>query len=214
MNADLSDFRTLADLLHSVAAHGLASLLPMPAEESMEVETEKAFREQWPREQTLLSPGWAVVDQGEIGQWGISRWMQTVGEFLLTPEVEEIVRQIYAVRLLANESDDDSASLRTIFTTHLNRFATAFAPDPVREEANQLPANTGPLVFDELLARCTFHLSKVRERGHLGADKPGAPFRPDELRSERAAILLTPTYNWLSRISWAKLSRSGQHTVS
>jgi len=189
MSTDPFDFRTLAELLHSVAAHGLASLLPISAAQAIGVETEKAFLEQRPHERTLIEPGGVIVGPEEINQWGISRWMQTVSEFLLTPEVEEMVRQIYAVRLLANESGDDSASMRTIFTTLLNRFATAFAPDPIREETNQLPANIGPLVFDELLARCAFHLSKVRERGHLGVGGPGAPFRPDELCSERAAIL-------------------------
>jgi Cdc6-like AAA superfamily ATPase len=179
-----SNITTLADLLHSVAAHGLASLLSIPIAEAMGVETEEAFNEQWPREGIFTEPSGAVVGPEEINQWGISRWMQVVSEFLLTPEVEEIVRQIYAARLLAKEGDDDSASLHTIFTTLLYRFAT----DPAREEASQLPANIGPLVFNELLARCAFHLSKVRERGHIGVGEPDSPFRPDELRSERAAI--------------------------
>jgi len=189
-NTDLSDFRTLADLLHSVAARGLASLLPVPAAGTMEVETEKAFHEQWTRERTLIEPGGAVVGPEEIVQWGVARWMQTVGAFLLTPEVEEVVRQIYAVRLLASESDDYFDSLHTIFTALLSRFATSPAWDSVRLEANRLPANIGSLVFDELLARCAFRLSRVRERGQLESGKKDTHFRPNELRSELAAIPL------------------------
>ncbi len=194
MNTDLYNFTTLAELIYSVAAHSLASLFTKPTEEAMGLSVEKAFPENKSLEQAPLFRNWADLDLAGIEDLaGIDlrrppRWIQTIGEFLLTAEVEEIARQIIAVRLLADTSDDDFYSLRGIFAFLLNRFGTASGLDVISGEADQL-VEVEPELFDALLKQCDFHLNWIRERGLLSAGQTSAHFRPNELRSEFAAVL-------------------------
>jgi hypothetical protein len=128
----------------------LISLLAMSNQEVAKLVVERDIFENHQREPATLPPSMyqTIVDMPEDAGWlDPSRGIEFISLFLQTAEVEEIVRQIYAVKLFENKSDRDLASIRTAFVALYTRFRTAYAPELV--PGNDQPA-TAPGLFDAL----------------------------------------------------------------
>jgi hypothetical protein len=131
--------------------------------------------EKWKIEETALQPMLrkAADALAEVVELGGPARMEEVCLFLVTPEVEAILRQIYTARL--TEDEGNIAAIRAKF---LQSFATYVDVDEkaLRDSSNKL--------FDALLEACEYTLGQAIDRGVLSAHEAKSEFRFRLLRDE------------------------------
>lgn len=141
--------------------------------------------EKWKIEETALQPMLrkAADALSEVVDLGGPARMEMVCLFLATPEVEAILRQIYATRLI-----EDDASIDTIRTKFLRSFSSYVELDEesLKDSSNEL--------FDALLEACEYTLSHAIDRGVLSAHDARSELRYRLLRDELDLIRKNTEY--------------------
>jgi len=139
----------LQNVILSLIANGLSSLIAKSTHKAHDLLIGKEFLEKWELEKTSLEPilQKAIVSIAENVEWnGRPAREEVVCLFLLSPEVEEIVRQIYSMNFEA-EKRNSIASIRMIFLTSFAQFVTSYHAERNLKE-DQL--------FDAANFRCTY----------------------------------------------------------
>src|SRR5260370_1187523 len=120
------EMKTLATIALGVATNRLTSLLALSDRENAKQAGGGNIFEIL---QVLYQ---TMIELAEDGRWSdASRGVEILSIFLRTPEVEEIVHQIYTVKLHRHHGESDVSSLRSLFVALLTSFLTAYAPEPV-----------------------------------------------------------------------------------
>jgi len=101
MTIDPHTLNTLTAITLNVASNGLTSLLAFSGHKAKELVIDKDFLEQQELDKTALSPilQKAIQDAAEHAPWNADKGVEKASLFLLSPEAEELVRQIYAMNL-------------------------------------------------------------------------------------------------------------------
>jgi GTPase SAR1 family protein len=188
MSIEPDELKTLTTIVLGVVMNGLTSLLAASDQEVAKQVVGRDILENLQLEPTALPPSLlqTMIDMTEDARWSnASRGVEILSLFLQTAEVEEFVRQVYAVKLLRHNGDSDLSSLRTLFVALLMRFLTAYAPELV--PGNDQPA-TAPGLFDVLLQGCDYLLQQTVDTGILTAHEARGRFRYNVLKGELAAI--------------------------
>jgi hypothetical protein len=135
----------------------------------------KELLEKWKIEETALQPMLqkAADALAEIVELGGPARMEEVCLFLATPEVEAILRQVYADRLI-----EDGGSIDAIRAKFLRSFSTYVDVDEraLEDSSNRL--------FDSLLEACEYTLGQAIDRGILSAHEARSESRYRLLRDE------------------------------
>jgi hypothetical protein len=133
----------------------------------------------WKIEETSLQPMLrkAADALAEVVELGGPARMEEVCLFLVTPEVEAILRQVYATRLT-----EDGGSIDAIRAKFLRSFSSYVEVDEkiLRDSSNKL--------FDALLEACEYTLGQAIDRGVLSAHEAKSEFRYRLLRDELGLI--------------------------
>src|SRR6266496_3542792 len=188
MSNEPDELKTLATIVLGVVMNGLTSLLAASDQEVAKQVVGRDILENLQLEPTALPPSLlqTMTDMTEDARWSnASRGVEILSLFLQTAEVEEFVRQVYAVKLLRHTGDSDLSSLRTLFVALLMRFLTAYAPELV--PGNDQPA-IAPGLFDVLLQGCDYLLQQTVDTGILTAHEGRGRIRYNVLKGELAAI--------------------------
>ncbi|GHO92302.1 hypothetical protein KSF_023500 [Reticulibacter mediterranei] len=182
------DPNTLSVLL-GVLTNALTSLIAITGKEAGKQLIGKDFLQKWEQEKTALEPILrnAVCTVANDVSWE-DEGEEIIALFLRSPEVEEIVRQIYATYVLFsnNEYQESQQTLQQIFAILFTRFITdypasiALTPEKTTEAANYL--------FEALLKSCNVALRVATEQGILAAHEALSVFRHNVLHSEVASI--------------------------
>src|SRR2546428_10504024 len=109
--------------------NGLTSLIAQSGNKIGELLIGEEFLEKWELEKTSLEPilHEAIVSVAETVEWkGRPAREEVVCLFLLSPDVEEIVRQIYSTKYTGGKKRDDFTSIRKIFLTLFTQFVTSY----------------------------------------------------------------------------------------
>jgi GTPase SAR1 family protein len=135
----------------------------------------KELLEKWKIEETALQPMLrkAADALAEVVELGGPVGMEEVCLFLVTPEVEAILRQIYAARLM-----EDDGSINTIRAKFLRSFSTYVDVD------EEILKESSVRLFNALLEACEYTLGQAIDRGILSAHEAKSEFRYGLLRDE------------------------------
>lgn len=180
------DSNTLSIIL-GVVANGLTSLIAKSIHKSGQLLIGEEFLEKWELEKTSLEPimNRAVNNVAETIEWRGPVREEIVSLFLLSPQVEEIVRQIYSTSYKSKEHSKIPA-IRQIFLTSFIQFVTSYAAEStLREDQLEKPAQ---YLFDVLLKECDRFLKDATDQGILSAHEARSAFRHNVIHSELEAI--------------------------
>jgi hypothetical protein len=120
----------------------------------------------------------AIASTSATFEWTGTGLVEEVALFLQSPEAEAIIRQIYACRLVENESKRLS-EVEQEFTASLAAFLGA---------DRKIMANESSLLFKEVLQSCERQLAKAIENGLLAAHEAKSALRYNILHDELAVI--------------------------
>ena len=178
----------LLNVMLSVAANGLTSLLATSGRKVEELVIGKEFLDKWEREKTYLAPNLqkAIVSISEFGIWKGPAREEIVSLFFLTPEVEDVVRQIYSTNQITSTDLKNLSSLRAIFLTLLTQFVANY-PSDVELKKDDL-VDCANSLFDTLLSECDLVLNNAIDKGILSSHEAKSAFRHNLLLSEINAI--------------------------
>lgn len=139
----------------------------------------KELLEKWKIEETALQPMLrkAADALSEVVDLGGPARMEEVCLFLVTPEVEAILRQIYTAQLTEEEGSIDA--IRTKF---LHSFSSYVEVD------EKLLEGSSNRLFDALLEACHYTLGQAVDRGVLSGHEAKSEFRYRLLRDELELI--------------------------
>ena len=100
MNIDPATVSTLSNIALNVASSGLTSLLVLSGQQLNKAIIGKDTLEQQKIDQTALQPilQQVIIKVPENAPWNAPKGIEVASLFLCTPEVEELVRQIYATK--------------------------------------------------------------------------------------------------------------------
>lgn len=172
-----------------LAVNGLTSLIAKIGHKSSELLIGIEFLEKWELEKTSLQPilQRAISEVEESIKWpGSKREEELVCLFLLSPEVEEIVRQIYSTKLLSKKGQYSFKSIKKVFFTSLVLFLASYPPFIKHDEAEF--ENLTQLLFDAVIKGCDFVLNNAVDQGILAAHEAKSNFRHGILLDEIATI--------------------------
>jgi predicted NACHT family NTPase len=182
------DPNTLSVLL-GVLTNALTSLIAVAGKEVGKQIIGKDFLQEWEQEKTALEPilrDAVFTVANEVG-WE-DRGEEVIALFLRSPEVEEIIRQLYSTYVLFsnNEYQESQQTLQQIFAIVFTRFIADYpanivlTPEKTIEAANYL--------FEALLRSCNAVLRGATEQSILAAHEALSVFRHNVLHSEIAGI--------------------------
>lgn len=178
----------LQNVILSLIANGLSSLIAKSTHKAHDLLIGKEFLEKWELEKTSLEPilQKAIVSIAENVEWnGRPAREEVVCLFLLSPEVEEIVRQIYSMNFEA-EKRNSIASIRMIFLTSFAQFVTSYHAERNLKEDQLVDAAN--FLLDALIKGCNFYLEAAIDKGILAAHEAQSVFRYNIIQSEIKAI--------------------------
>src|SRR6266568_269255 len=175
-------------VLLGLTANSLTSLLAFSGHKVGELLVGKEFREKWELEKAALQPVLqkAITDIAETVEWEGPAREEIVCLFLLSPEVEEIVRQIYATGLDKGKVQNTLPAIRKIFLRSLTQFVTSYGSEADLKD-EQL-AEASDLLFETLVKECNLFLDLAIDRGVLAAHEAKSAFRHHIIESEMASI--------------------------
>jgi hypothetical protein len=116
-------------------------------------------------------------------------WTYKKGEevtilFLRSDEVEELLRQFYAIHLA--QDDHDLATLRVLFTTLFIQFMKQYPTEVTpREEEQKIIANH---LFETLMQASTAALAQAADQGLLSAHEALSTYRHHIIQGQLASI--------------------------
>src|SRR5205807_1587936 len=121
----------------NVASNGLTSLLVKSGHHLEKLIVGEKFLEKQRREKSAIQPllQKAITDVAVNASWDAPKGAEIVSLFLNTPEVEEIVRQIYSTGYV--EEQRKLSSVRNIFFALLTQYFSAY-PSDFLPKADQL----------------------------------------------------------------------------
>ena len=157
-----------------MAANGLTGLIPHLCRKGLEFisgDDKPTFIER-------IQQKAADIISEEI-EWEAPLNIEDVRLFLGSPEVEEIIRQIYSVHLLEIDGQDNLAAIRNEFLTLFTLF-TESERENVADSANDL--------LDSLIQLCEIALRVAIEKGVLSAHEAKSNLRYHLLRDELETI--------------------------
>lgn len=211
MNIDPNILSDILNVVLGVVASGLTSLLAYSGQKVNEIIVGKEFLEKLQLETTSLQPilHKAIKDVAEDEHTGtkfiytiedepidrtedkhtardIPKGIEIISLFLLTPEVEDLVRQIYSTKILYDNKRNDVSSIRRVLSIQFSNFVAAY-PSDLTPKADQID-NIANLLFDMLIKECDFLLSIAIDKGILAAHEAKDAFRHNILNSQIEAI--------------------------
>ncbi len=186
------DPNTLSVLL-GVLSSGLTSLIALSGKEVGKHLIGKENLQKWEQEKTALQPllHRAVCKVANEAGWTEARGEEIVALFLRTPEVEELVRQIYSTHIVhnGNENEADIQSLEKIFARLFVDFIATYPPEITLNYAQKERAiDSVNYLFEALLEGCHFTLRSAVDQGILTGHEALSAFRHNVLQSEIAGI--------------------------
>ena len=177
----------LLAILLGLVTNGLTSLIAKFGHKSKELLIGKDFLEKWELEKTSLEPilQHAITNVEEHIEWKAPPSLEVTCSFLLTPEVEAIVRQIYSANIQTARKRSNIDAIRKEFLASFSLYTGL--------EKDQLAAPSKNL-FGALLEGCSFALDKAIDKGILAAHEAQSAFRHriilDELSTIRKNLAL------------------------
>lgn len=176
-------------ILLGLITNGLTSLLSQLGHKAGNALIGKEFIEKWELEKTSLSP---ILDKAT--KIMIANMQQEdfpneeiVCLFLLSPEVNEIVRQIYSIKLLENKRQSDLELIRKVFLTTFSFFLDSY-PSYIIKLENEERTKIANILFDTLLKGCSLALDHAIDEGILAAHEAKSTFRYRILLDEVIAV--------------------------
>jgi len=178
----------LLNIILGLITNGLTSLIAMSGKTAGNLLIGKDFREKWELEKTSLAPilHSAIQSVAENIEWKGSTRDEIVSLFLLSPEVQNIVRQIYATRFAKGKKYRDLTQLHKLFLTSFTRFVASYSNGGALKDANF--AEPVSLLFNALIKECDLLLQSATDKGILAAHEAKSAFRHHIIRSELDAI--------------------------
>jgi len=178
----------LLSIILGLITNGLTSLIAVSGQQVGKALIGKEFLEKWELEKTSLEPllRTAIERVAETVQWKGPAKEEVVSLFLLTPEVEEIVRQIYSTRFVRGKEVVDYSSIRKIFLLSFTHFIASYGSNTKVDE-DQLAASVN-LLFAALIQGCDLLLVSATDQGILAAHEAKSAFRHNVIHSELGAI--------------------------
>lgn len=132
----------------------------------------------------ILQKATQAVSEGI--EWQRLPKLEIVCLFLNSPEVEAIVRQIYAAKLSLREEREDLVSIRREFLTSFYLYTTSYSSyEGLRED--QL-ADSSNILLDTLIEGCELALNAAIDNGILSAHEAKSAFRHHIMLNELAAL--------------------------
>jgi hypothetical protein len=186
------DPNTLSVLL-GVLSSGLTSLIALSGKEVGKHLIGKENLQKWEQEKTALQPllHRAVCCVADEAGWTETRGEEIVALFLRTPEVEEIVRQIYSTHIVhnGNENKANIQLLGEIFAKLFVDFIAAYPLDVILNfsKSGRTIASVSYL-FEALLEGCHLALHSAVDQGVLAGHEALSAFRHNIIQSEIAGI--------------------------
>ena len=179
----------LLTVILGLITNGLTSLLSTTGQKIGKLIVGKEFLEKWELEKTALLP----ILQNSISQLEEHIDLKEIkGEeiiclFLLSPEVEEIVRQIYSLRIINDNSYQTNLQklykvFKLIFINFIESYRSEIAPE------SEWIENNSNLLLDSLVKSCNLALNMAIDKGILAAHEAQSNFRHNIIISEIRAI--------------------------
>lgn len=175
-------------IILGLMTNGLSSLIAQLGHKSGKLLIGKEFLDKWELEKTALQPilQKAISEVEESIQWTGPSKEEIVCLFLLSPEIEEIVRQIYSTKLLRKKENGSLKLIRRVFLSSFYLFLSSYPSNiKLNEEMLADPAN---LLFDTLISGCELALDNAIDKGILAAHEAKSAFRHQILLDEIAAL--------------------------
>ena len=178
----------LLNIILGLITNGLTSLISVSGQQTGKALIGKKFLEKWELEKTSLEPllQTAIKRVAETVEWKGYVREEVISLFLLSPEAEEIVRQIYSTKLIDSKDRDTLSAIRKIFLALLTQFVAAYPSDTeLKEDRLEDAANQ---LLDALIQGCDRLLGSAINKGILSAHEAKSSFRYNVFLSEIKAI--------------------------
>ena len=171
----------IENIILGVIANGLTSLIAYIGRGGIKISKREENLRQLLKEDTTLVPilQKAAVSIAKAEKFENKFQEERLKFFLVSPDVDAIVRQIYASRLTSHKNGNHLKSIQTEFLACL-ALHIGEPQEGLRDFAEEL--------FDSLLKGCEFALAIAIDKGVLSAHEAKSAFRYRILFDELAAI--------------------------
>ncbi len=178
----------ILNIVLGLITNGLTSLLASSGRKTGTLLIGKEFLEKWEIEKTSLAPllHSAICQVAETVEWKGYILEEIVSLFLLSPEVEDVVRQVYSTEIDGNQTQGSLLSIRRIFLSLFTQFVASYPSVIVLKEEDM--AYSVNALFEALIKGCNLVLSDAIDRGILAAHTAQSAFRHNIIASEIDAI--------------------------
>lgn len=178
----------LLSIILGLVTNGLTSLIATSGKKARDLLIGKDFLEKWELEKTALEPLLhnAISKVAETFQWQGPATEEVLASFLLLPETQEIVRQIYSTQLDRRKKRDRLTSIQQVFLTSLTLFVNSFSNDIELSKSDL--HETADFLFNLLIRECDLVLESANDKGILAAHEAKSALRHHVIASEIEAI--------------------------
>lgn len=171
----------LENLALGIAANALTSVLVGIKNQVGGLLVDRAFLEELRRRRASIEPilKEATQNLSDSIDWRGSANVEEVGLFLLSPEVEAILRQIYSMKLVVGTNMGSITLVRQEFTSLLTLHL---------ELTGEALEHTSEFLFTSLISACNLILDEAIDGGKLAAHEAQSAFRHQILLDELASV--------------------------
>lgn len=182
------DPNTLSIILNIVSS-GIYSLMAVSAKKAGEFTLTNISQEQWELDhaalQPLLKDAISTIAEDVVWEEPLIK-EEIIGSFLYSPEVEEIVRQVYSTKILKGKVQGNFSAIRKIFLAQFIQYIESYPVNKTLEEVYlEKYAN---YLLDALIKGCELVLAHAIDSEILSAHEAQSAFRHNLLASEIEAI--------------------------
>ncbi len=171
------------NIILGLTTNGLGSLIALSGRKVGKLLSGEQSLEKWQNENEVLEPHLleAIKGVAEHIEWRGGIREEIIALFLLSPEVEEIVRQVYSTKLAKEEEITNIKAIRKIFLTLFFQFVSSYPDTEFQEDQLEEAAD---FLFEALMRGCDLFLDQAIHEGALTAHEAKTAFRHNIIYSE------------------------------